>query len=236
MSEPLTVEQDDGVRTLTLARPDVHNALNRPMLEALVRELEAATGADSAVILRGAGEAFSAGIDLEAAAVDAHDGSPTLPMGLQAASRVLWAFDGVSIAALDGHVVGAGLELACCCDLRIASPAATFRLPEFDLGVTLTNGATKTLPALVGKGQAVRMVLDGGPFEASEMHEAGLVDELTPEPLDRATELAERATAAPRDVLVRTLSAFDAELAMEATLDRELVDVLETQANGEFGR
>ena len=104
------------------------------------------------------------------------------------------------------------------------------------IGVTLTNGSTKTLPDLVGKSKAIRLVLDGGPFEATEMHEAGLVDELADDPHQRADEWAQRAGSVPRELLVRTLSAFDAECSMEEALDRELTDVLETQEDGEFGR
>lgn len=230
MSDTLTTETDDGVHVLTLSRPEKHNALNRELLDGIAAALRAADGDASAVVLRGAGEAFSTGIDLDEAALGTGGGDPELLVALQEASRALFAFDGLTVAALEGHVVGAGLELACGCDLRIAAPDTSFRLPELDLGITLTNGATKTLPELVGRGTATRLILDGGPFRSEEMADAGLVDELDEAPADRARQLGARAAAVSRNALVRTLAAFEADRSVDATLDAEIRDVIELQA------
>ena len=227
MTETLSVTVEDKIHTITLDRPACHNALNREMLVALADALRDAQGEAHAVILRGAGEeAFSAGIDLDEAF---EGGDPALLFALQDASRALSAFDGVTIAALDGHVVGAGLELACGCEMRIGSPNTVGRLPELSLGITLTNGATQTLPATVGRSRAVRMVLDGGPFDAEQLSEFGFLDEVADDPDTRATEWATMAADAPRDALVRTLSAFDAGQSLTGALEREIVDVLAMQ-------
>ena len=255
-SRPLTVERtaDGDVHVLTLARPDTYNALNRELLAALADALRAARGETAAVVLRGDGGAFSSGIDLEEATLrddgggagsnrrdggDDDGGHPALLLTLQDASRALFAYDGLAVAALDGHVVGAGLELACGCDVRMSAPDASFRLPELELGITLTNGATRTLPELVGRGTATRLALDGGPFDGREMAEAGLVDTLDDDPEERARELAVRAAELPRESLVRTLKAFAADRSLEATLDAEIRDVLAVQSgtgSGSSGR
>lgn len=220
MEDHLTVSIDDGVRTLTLERPSSHNALNTALLESLADQLRSAE--EMGLVVRGSGEAFCAGVDLEEARAGQADGDPEILRALQDASRALHGYEGVAVAALHGHVVGAGLELACGCTLRIAHPDATFRLPELDLGLTLTNGATTTLPALVGRATAVRMVLDGGPFDVSRMDAAGLVDEVAVEPTDVATGIARQAADAPREPLSRTLAAFRAE--------RPFLDALETES------
>ena len=228
MSVPLNVENDDGVRTLTLARPDSHNALNRDLLDALTTELRDAHGDVAAVVIRGNEDAFSAGIDLEEAGLGSGGGgTPELLASLQRTSRALAAFDGLSVAALTGHVVGAGFELACGCDVRVADASATFRLPELELGITLTNGATATLPALVGPGEAKRLVVDGGPFDAEELTDRGLIERFVDDAHAEADTLARRATDCHREALVRTLLAFDADRSLEAALDAETRDVLE---------
>ena len=253
-SGPLTVERaaDGDVHVLTLSRPDTYNALNRELLVALADTLRAARGDTAAVIVRGAGGAFSSGIDLEEATLgDGGDGgnrndgggdvggaggAPALLLALQDASRALFAYDGLAVAALDGHVVGAGLELACGCDLRVSAPDASLRLPELELGITLTNGSTRTLPELVGQGTATRLVLDGGPFDVREMADAGLVDVLDDDPEARAMELATRAAELPRESLVRTLDAFATDRSVEATLDAEIRDVLTVQSGAGIER
>ncbi|MGA1370159.1 MAG: enoyl-CoA hydratase/isomerase family protein [Pseudomonadales bacterium] len=170
----------ENATVFRLARPDKLNAISRSVLTALARCLDdmERQGSRLLVITGEGNRAFSAGADLdELRHADAYS------MTVQAAiarelflrlsrSKVL------SIAAINGVAFGGGLELAMACTLRIAAPHARVSLPEIKLGLMPAYGGTQFLPALVGSGRALEMMLTGRVLSAAEAASAGLISRI----------------------------------------------------------
>jgi enoyl-CoA hydratase len=135
-----------------------------------------------------------------------------------------------SIAACEGDALGGGLELAMCCDLRVASVSARFGLPEVGLGVIPGSGGTQRLPRLIGLGRAKAMVLMGEVIDAGEAERIGLINEVVDKggAEARAQEIAE--TIATRGPLAVKEAKILLDLAMDAPLDQGLD--AETEASG----
>jgi enoyl-CoA hydratase len=188
------------VAVVTIDRRHRRNAIDGRTAEALVAALERAEGDDRVrvMVLTGAGEAFCAGADLTAIDTLAPraDG-PDGPLGFT--RRVATK---PTIAAVDGWAVAGGLELALWCDLRIASPRATFGCFERRWGVPLIDGGTWRLPRIVGLGRALDLILTGRAVGADEAYAMGLVTEVADDPLARAVELGERLAAYPQATLL----------------------------------
>jgi enoyl-CoA hydratase len=134
-----------------------------------------------------------------------------------------------AIAAIRGWCVAGGLELALWCDLRIAGEDARFGCLERRWGVPLIDGGTQRLPRVVGLGRALDLILTGREVDAAEALAIGLVNEVVPDPLQRALELAEAIAAFPQDTMLSDREAahaaqglpLDQGLALEARLGRE---------------
>jgi enoyl-CoA hydratase len=183
------VARDGPVFTVTIDRPEARNAVN-PATAAALRDAFAAFEADpllSVAVLTGTGGTFCAGFDLKAVAGAAHDPQGPGPMG---PTRMVP--EKPVIAAIEGHAVAGGLELALWCDLRVASETAVFGVFCRRWGVPLIDGGTVRLPRIVGQGRAMDMILTGRPVAAAEAHLWGLADRLVPagEALGSAQSLA----------------------------------------------
>jgi enoyl-CoA hydratase len=193
------VETDGPVTTVILARPERRNAVDRHTATALAsafRAFEADPDARVAV-LWGEGGAFCAGADLKALGTE--DGNRVeadgdAPMG---PSRL--ALEKPVIAAIAGHAVAGGLELACWCDLRVAEETAVFGVFCRRWGVPLLDGGTVRLPRLIGLSRALDLILTGRPVSAREAFDMGLVNRLVPEGRSReaASALAREIAALP---------------------------------------
>jgi enoyl-CoA hydratase len=195
--ETLIYEKREGIGYITLNRPKALNVYNMQMRDELYEILEAIRDDDEvrAVIFKGAGEkAFCAGADLSEFLTAP---SPVI------ARRVRWERDvwGVFlsipqplIAALHGYVLGSGIEIALCCDIRIASEDARFGLPEVGLGIIPAAGGTQNLPRLIGKAKALEMLLTNRWVEAEEALRIGLVNRLVPKEqlLENAEEIGKK--------------------------------------------
>ena len=174
-------QRENGVARLFLDRPQKANALDTPLLERLAEALEALAGDESlrAVVIGGQGKSFCGGADvaelrsLEPATARDFIGRVH---GACAAVRRLPV---PVVARLHGAVIGAGLELAASCDLRIAAHGTRFAMPEVRLGIPSVVEAA-LLPRLVGSGRAAWLVLTGEPIDAERALQWGLVDELCP--------------------------------------------------------
>lgn len=225
-------DQHDGVAVLTLDRPDHLNAIAPATLRELDAHLALVEGDDDvrALVITGAGRAFSAGADLTDVA--GFDGEYTFAAFLQQFTDVLDRLERLptpSIAAIDGVALGGGLELALACDLRVASDRARLGVPEVKLGLLPGAGGTQRLPRLVPPGVAIQMLLTGVPLSAVDAHRVGLVNELTGDApaLPAAERLAGELAAGPplahaaAKRLVREGLRLD--LADAITLERELV-------------
>jgi enoyl-CoA hydratase len=206
--EPVLAERrDGGILVLTLNRPDRLNAVSREMYAGLARELAVAEegGSIRAILLTGAGRGFSVGADLKA-----HDGAePSLEERRayvrqgQETNRALQRSGLPVVASVNGHAVGAGLELALSADLLVVAREARLRLPETALGTFIGGGVSYTLPQRVGMARARELLLLGRFFSPDEALEMGLANEVLPaaEVRERGLALArELATRAPRSI------------------------------------
>jgi enoyl-CoA hydratase/carnithine racemase len=173
----------DGIARVMVNRPDVLNALNMAARDELWEIMRAVEGDREirAVIFTGAGDkAFSAGADISEFG--------TAPSYFEARrarrERDLWWLmlrsEKLLVAAIQGYALGAGIELAMCCDIRIASEDARIGLPEVSLGYIPSAGGTQTLPRHVPPGIGMRMILTGDPIDAQTAYSYGLVHRVVP--------------------------------------------------------
>jgi enoyl-CoA hydratase len=187
----------EGVRILTLNDPDKRNALS-PRLQAELAGAVDAVAADPdarVLVVAGNGPAFSAGADLPAVF-----GKLSRPVGeIRAGLRTIYdsflrvrRLEIPTIAAVDGPAVGAGVNLAMSCDLRLASTRATFGVTFTKLGLHPGGGCTYYLVQALGRQQALSLLLDGGALTAGEALAAGIVLDVVDNPLAEALEVAER--------------------------------------------
>ena len=214
MSGPLIdVERHGGVCLLTLNRPEKLNALST----ALERELDAALAGPEvttsrAVVVAGAGRAFSAGADLG----ELREATPaSIAAYYRETGDVYERFAALpqpTIAAIHGWCVGGGLELALGADFRVADATAIFRLPEVEIGIVPSSGGTQRLVRLLGVARAKELVLLRDRVDAPEAHRLGLVTEVTPpgEARERALALATRLAGLPALALTTAKHAIHA--------------------------
>lgn len=211
MSEsPLLIDTQDGIRTITVNRPDKLNALNSATLDALHQAFDAA--ADDAevrvVVLTGAGEkAFVAGADIsEMNGLTPVQGRDFSLRGQRMMRRVEKMPKPV-IAAVNGFALGGGLELAMCCHLRIAGDNAKVGQPEINLGLIPGFGGSQRLLRLAGRAATLELCLTGAPIGAERARELGIVNRVVPaaelqaETLKLASQLANAAPLALRAML-----------------------------------
>src|SRR5690349_2803066 len=162
---------EDGIATITVSRPEKLNAINRETMGELETALEYVQNERTvgALILTGAGEkAFVAGADIhELQELRAVEASRQSALG-QRVFRRLELMGKPSIAAINGFALGAGLELAMACTLRVASDNARLGQPEVKLGIIAGYGGTQRLPQLVGRGRALELLLTGDTIDAHE--------------------------------------------------------------------
>ena len=201
----------DGVATLTVNRPDKLNALNDQVVGEL-HEAARALAADAAVrgvILTGAGpKAFIAGADIGDLAQQGVLQGRRRSLDGQAMLRAFEAMGKPVLAAVNGYALGGGCELAMACHLRIAGENARFGQPEVKLGITPGYGGTQRLPRIVGRGNALHLLLTGETIDAREALRIGLVTRV----------VAADALMAEADRLMRTILA-NAPLALRLTME-----------------
>ena len=181
--ETIIYEKEGGIACVTLNRPQALNAINLRLRDELWQVTHAMQDdPDVAVgIFKGAGEkAFSAGAD-----ITEFGAAPSFTEARRARhERDLWGFilsiDKPLIAAIHGFALGAGIELALCCDLRIVSDDAQVGLPEVNLGYIPSAGGTQLLPRTVPPGIAMEMILTGDPIDARTALRIGLVQSVVP--------------------------------------------------------
>jgi len=174
--------RDDGrVRVLTLDRPEARNALDAATRRELIAHLQAAEADEGvgAVVLTGEGSCFAAGADLRELLARSEEEQRAFLQPPHIYSVVEGLRKPV-VAAINGHALGAGLELATACDVRVCSDEAKLGQPEIQLGLIPGGGGTQRLVRLVGAGAAARLVLTGDAVKADEALRIGLVDRVVP--------------------------------------------------------
>ncbi len=234
---------DDGIRIITIDRGAVRNAVDGPTAAALARAFRDFDADDDVpvAVLTGAGGTFCAGADLKAVAAGrgnrvAVDGDgPMGPTRMQLGKPV--------IAAVEGHAVAGGLELALWCDLRVAAEDAVFGVYCRRWGVPLVDGGTVRLPRLIGHSHAMDLILTGRGVSGEEARRMGLANRLCPpgQALTEALALARQLAAFPQRCLRSDRGAALAQWGMseadalqeETRLGLEVIRSGETRAGAE---
>ncbi|MFI9718945.1 enoyl-CoA hydratase/isomerase family protein [Streptomyces sp. NPDC052396] len=211
---------DDAVATITLTNPAKRNAQSPALWRALVEAGRQLPGSVRVVVLRGEGKSFSAGLDRQAFTPEGFEGEPSfidLARGSDAdldaeIARYQEAFtwwrrnDIVSIAAVQGHAIGAGFQLALGCDLRVCADDVQFAMRETSLGLVPDLGGTQPLVQLVGYARALEICATGRFVHAAEAELIGLANVVVPaaELAGAVEDLTAALLAAPRNAVVET--------------------------------
>jgi enoyl-CoA hydratase/carnithine racemase len=225
MSPAVTLARAGEIATVTLARPEKRNALSAAMAKEVRAAVEEAS-ASRITIITGAEGAFCAGGDLEElqrwSGLGGDEIGSALYESFQGMVRSIRASDSIVIAALNGAAVGAGMDLALACDLRVAAAGVKLGQVWVTLGVIPGTGGAWLTQALAGPGKAAELLLTGDLISAEEAHAAGLVNEVVPreELLDAAHGLAQRILRHPRDGVIANKRAMVA--ATQARLEEAL--------------
>ena len=184
----IDLKREGAVARLFLDRPGKANALDSALLERLAESLESLTrdAGLRAVVLGGNGRSFCGGADVQELRSLDTDSARAFILRVHRACSAVRRLPVPVVARLHGAVIGAGLELAAACDLRIAAGGTRFAMPEVRLGIPSVVEAA-LLPRLVGSGRAAWLVLTGEPIDAERAYQWGLVETLcAPDELDRA--------------------------------------------------
>ncbi|MET0912016.1 MAG: enoyl-CoA hydratase/isomerase family protein [Acidimicrobiales bacterium] len=178
--EPVLLERDGDHLTITLNRPETHNAVDVALRDALVEAL-GLVDADPTLTatLRGAGPSFCSGGDLREFGTFPDPGTAHAIRLERLPARALAAVADRVTARVHGYCVGAGAELAAFCHRVVADPGTTFRLPEVSMGLVPGQGGTVSIPRRIGAQRSAWLALTGRPIDASTALEWSLVDQLT---------------------------------------------------------
>jgi enoyl-CoA hydratase len=194
--ENIIVRIENNVAVVNLNRPKSLNALNSDMVAELGRAFEELSGdAQVKVVIITGEKNFAAGADItnmvELTPEEAYD------FAFSPVYNKIAACPKPVIAAIEGFALGGAMELALCCDLRIAAPNAKVGFPEITLGIFPGAGGTQRLPRLIGPAQAKKLIYTGAIIKGEAAHALGLVDTLADNPLEAALALAQELAAKP---------------------------------------
>jgi enoyl-CoA hydratase len=178
---PVNVSERGPVLIVSIDRPEVRNAVDGPTASALADAFRDFDKSDELLVgvLTGTGGTFCAGADLKAMATDPGRANRVDPEGDGPMGPSRMKLNKPVIAAIEGHAVAGGLELALWCDLRVAAADATLGFYDRRWGVPLIDGGTVRLPRLIGQSRAMDMLLTGRGVGAEEAHGFGLVNRVT---------------------------------------------------------
>jgi enoyl-CoA hydratase/carnithine racemase len=235
----VSIEIDEHVAIVTLARPDKHNALDLPMLDAIIAATERLRNEPGvrAVVLHGAGKSFCSGLDFPAVAaaggLEAFTGilDETPPNYFQRVCHNWIELPVPVIAAIEGNCLGGGLQIALAADVRIATGDARLSVMEGRWGLIPDMSITRTLPRLVGIDVAKELTYTARTVSGEEAARLGLVTRLAENPFEAALSLAREIAGRSPDAVRRAKRLFDEAwtrdtgetLALEAKLQGELI-------------
>jgi enoyl-CoA hydratase/carnithine racemase len=229
--DSVLLSKNGGIALVTIQRPEVHNALNRAVLEDLAQVTEElALDRDiRVVILTGAGEkAFSAGADLKERRSMSDEDVRLFIRRIRDTFSQIEHLPKPVIAAINGIALGGGMELALACDLRVAAENAVLGLTEVSLGIIPGAGGTQRLPRLVGKGKAKEWIFSARRISAAEAEKWGLVNRVAP--VEKAVEVAYELAESIKDHAPLALA--QAKFAIDRGIETDLATglALETKA------
>ncbi|GAB2922709.1 enoyl-CoA hydratase-related protein [Rhodococcus aerolatus] len=228
MAEHVRFEVDGGIGTIRLDRPPM-NALNRQLQEEIKAAAEEASARDDvrAVIVHGGERVFAAGADIKEMASKSYADMTTLAVALQRCFIAVAQIPKPTVAAITGYALGGGMELALCCDRRIAGDNAKVGQPEVLLGIIPGAGGTQRLSRLVGPSRAKDIVFTGRFVDAQEALAIGMVDEVVP--ADDVYEAARRWAGQFTGAAAAALAA--AKAAIDGGLDVDLDNGLKLESH-----
>ena len=232
----MTVEYSvaDGVATIALNRPEVRNALNLEMCDALLAVTRKIIEEDARVVfVRGNGPVFCGGADLKERQGKSEQWIRERRLKAFAAYEALEALPMPCIALVHGAAIGSGVEIAAACDFIAATPDVTFRTPEAQRG---TVGATQRLPRILGKRLAKDMMFTGRALTAEEARAAGFVARIVPDLEIAKREIAEAIVKAPSVAMRLGKRAIDRGIELDPKGAREVeIEAIEEQlASGQW--
>ncbi|MEV5846941.1 enoyl-CoA hydratase/isomerase family protein [Streptomyces sp. NPDC051985] len=172
---------DDGLAVLTIDRPHARNAISLATMDELEKALDAAAGA-RALVIRGAGDrAFVSGGDLkELAAIRTEEDAAAMAWRMRGLCDRIAGFPAPVVAALNGHALGGGAEVAVAADIRVAADDIRIGFTQVTLAIMPAWGGAERLAALVGRGRALLLAGTGAVLDATEAERVGLVDRVVP--------------------------------------------------------
>lgn len=228
MSEKVSLDVSDRIATLTVDNPEKRNAMDRETRTALRERVDEVDASDDVrvVVLRGAGDAYITGGDIEAFAdYDQVDALEYLTEYGQGLYNDVAELTKPTIAAIDGYAFGGGLEISLACDLRVATPDATVGLPEVGLGILPGGGGTQRLAHVAGAGVAKDLIFTGRAVDAEEAAALGILNRVyEPDEFDDSVrELAETIAANAPLSLRLAKESINRGLDVEAGLDFERI-------------
>jgi enoyl-CoA hydratase len=240
--EYILYEKEASIAVITLNRPNVLNAMNQQLWNEFKAALEEA-GSDpdvKALIITGAGRAFSTGADLKDSKSRTHEDYRRYLEKLQETSRKLIRFEKPTLAAINGYALGSGYELALACDIRIAAEDAKIGSPEARVTSSVTGGAMRLLQNLVGPGKAKELLFTAEYISGKEAQRIGLVNQAVP--ADRlmsvTIEMAEKIvlnSAFSIKMIKKGLRMAQGEVSLEALMDYEVEACLACVSTKERG-
>jgi enoyl-CoA hydratase/carnithine racemase len=189
----IRLDKDNGLWTITLARPDKANALTYDMLAEIADIAESAQDA-RALVLTGEGKVFSAGADLDAA----KEGLATSDVWDRASSAIA-KLPCMTISALNGTLAGGAFGIALACDLRVSVPAANFFYPVMRLGYLPQHADPVRMVALMGPARAKLILMAGQKIDAETALQFGLIDRISTDPIAEAKALVAHAIEASEE-------------------------------------
>jgi len=231
---PILWERDGFVGIATIDRPERRNALSADLCDELTAHLRGNPGLRVVIITGSGDKAFSAGADLARRASDTsslqHGGQDTFRPSFEALLDTIVGLPAPVLAAVNGAALGAGMQLAVACDLRLAAPLATFGIPSGRLGVLLSASNISRLATVVGQPMARDLLFTARTLDVAEAERAGLIQRRADDVLGAAKELAAEITAlAPLSLAghKRALNLVAGELAPQS---RKEIEELESAA------
>jgi enoyl-CoA hydratase len=190
MSNPFEIEKRGTAFLIRFDRPEIRNPLSIEVLEKLMHTLLDIDKSDAALALvfSGQGNVFASGADLREIAAQTRQTAADFALRGQNVMNRIAGMRQTTIAAINGYCIGGALDLALACDIRVASPNASFAHPGADRGIITGWGGTQRLPRLIGEGRALEMFFETKQISAKLALDWGLVDRIEDDALADALE------------------------------------------------